>query len=146
MRSTTSTLTAGPATPSRRAPSQPRTLILLALVLAALVLAAAASGAVQIPLARLPSLLFAVPQGDEEAMWRNVLLQVRLPRVLLAVVVGAGLALSGAAIQALFRNPLAEPGLIGVSQPPSPTGWAAASPVSPACCWPASPSTRSVRV
>ena len=115
MRSTTSTLTAGPATPSRRAPSQPRTLILLALVLAALVLAAAASGAVQIPLARLPSLLFAVPQGDEEAMWRNVLLQVRLPRVLLAVVVGAGLALSGAAIQALFRNPLAEPGLIGVS-------------------------------
>ena len=44
-----------------------------------------------------------------------VLLAIRLPRVLLGVLVGAALALSGASMQGLFRNPLADPGLIGVS-------------------------------
>ena len=44
-----------------------------------------------------------------------VLMAIRLPRVLLAVVVGGGLAVSGAVLQGLFRNPLADPGLIGVS-------------------------------
>lgn len=43
------------------------------------------------------------------------LLEFRLPRLLLALMVGAALAISGAAIQGLFRNPLADPGLIGVS-------------------------------
>lgn len=41
--------------------------------------------------------------------------ELRLPRVLLVAVVGMGLAVAGVALQALFRNPLAEPGLIGVS-------------------------------
>lgn len=45
----------------------------------------------------------------------NVLLHVRLPRVLFAVAMGGALAISGATMQALFRNPLAEPSLIGVS-------------------------------
>ena len=44
-----------------------------------------------------------------------VLMAIRLPRVLLAVLVGGGLAVSGAAMQGLFRNPLADPGLVGVS-------------------------------
>lgn len=44
-----------------------------------------------------------------------VLWEVRLPRVSLAAIVGAGLAISGLALQAVFANPLAEPGLIGVS-------------------------------
>ncbi len=44
-----------------------------------------------------------------------VLWEIRLPRVVLSAVIGAGLAVSGVALQALFRNPLAEPGLIGVS-------------------------------
>lgn len=44
-----------------------------------------------------------------------VLWEVRLPRVALAAIVGAGLALAGVALQAIFGNPLAEPGLIGVS-------------------------------
>lgn len=43
-----------------------------------------------------------------------ILLHVRLPRVLLGLVIGAGLALAGCALQGLFRNPLADPGLIGV--------------------------------
>ena len=41
--------------------------------------------------------------------------QIRLPRVLLAAVMGATLAMSGAAMQGLFRNPLADPSLIGVT-------------------------------
>lgn len=45
----------------------------------------------------------------------NVLLYVRMPRVLLGVLVGAALGISGAAVQGIFRNPLAEPGLIGIS-------------------------------
>ena len=44
-----------------------------------------------------------------------VLWEIRLPRVLLALIVGATLGLSGAAMQGLLRNPLAEPGLLGVS-------------------------------
>lgn len=44
-----------------------------------------------------------------------ILWEIRLPRTLMAAIVGAGLAISGVALQALFRNPLAEPGLIGVS-------------------------------
>ncbi|HIE40701.1 MAG TPA: iron ABC transporter permease [Thiomicrorhabdus sp.] len=52
--------------------------------------------------------------GLTEQQW-FILWEIRLPRVLLAAVIGAGLAISGVALQALFRNPLAEPGLIGVS-------------------------------
>jgi len=44
-----------------------------------------------------------------------VLLSIRAPRVLLGAIVGAGLGVAGAALQGLFRNPLADPGLIGVS-------------------------------
>jgi iron complex transport system permease protein len=44
-----------------------------------------------------------------------VLLEIRAPRVALCIVVGAGLAVSGATMQGVFRNPLADPGLIGVS-------------------------------
>ncbi|WP_120967416.1 MULTISPECIES: FecCD family ABC transporter permease [unclassified Comamonas] len=46
---------------------------------------------------------------------RAILEQVRLPRVLLAIVVGMSLGTAGAALQGLLRNPLAEPGLLGVS-------------------------------
>ncbi|MTH77119.1 FecCD family ABC transporter permease [Paracoccus aestuariivivens] len=46
---------------------------------------------------------------------RVVLLDIRLPRVLMGVCVGAALAVSGALMQGLFRNPLADPGIVGVS-------------------------------
>lgn len=96
--------------------ARPGVLLGLAALLLALALMAASSGAMDIPLRRLPALLLGAGAGQaEDALWRQVLLQVRLPRVALAILVGAGLAISGAAMQALFRNPLAEPGLIGVS-------------------------------
>jgi iron complex transport system permease protein len=46
---------------------------------------------------------------------QSVLLFIRLPRVVLGVLVGSVLAVSGAAMQGLFRNPMADPGLIGIS-------------------------------
>ena len=52
---------------------------------------------------------------EYSARHEAVLMAIRLPRVLLAVLVGGGLAVSGAAMQGLFRNPLADPGLVGVS-------------------------------
>jgi iron complex transport system permease protein len=57
--------------------------------------------------------LWAADEDHAGAAW--VIWQLRLPRVLLAVLVGAGLGLAGALMQGLFRNPLADPGLIGVS-------------------------------
>jgi len=50
-----------------------------------------------------------------ESTQEAVLLAIRLPRACLGVLVGAALAAAGAALQGLFRNPLADPGLIGVS-------------------------------
>lgn len=52
-------------------------------------------------------------EGLEQA--ELILGQIRLPRTLLGLTVGAVLALSGVAMQGLFRNPLADPGLVGVS-------------------------------
>ena len=46
---------------------------------------------------------------------RAIVAEIRLPRVLLAILVGMSLGMSGAALQGLLRNPLAEPGLLGVS-------------------------------
>lgn len=46
---------------------------------------------------------------------QNVLLQIRLPRVVMSMMIGAALAVSGAGLQGLFRNPLADPSLIGIS-------------------------------
>lgn len=53
-----------------------------------------------------------VPYDDGMA---NVLLYIRLPRVVMGALIGSGLAISGVAIQGLFRNPMADPGLIGIS-------------------------------
>ena len=48
------------------------------------------------------------------AMERVVLWDIRMPRLIIGILVGAGLAVSGALMQGLFRNPLADPGLVGV--------------------------------
>lgn len=90
----------------------PLLILLVALVLVGM--AASASGAVSIPWRDLPRLLFGTIEPAEQ-LWRNVLIDVRIPRVLFGMVAGAALAVSGATMQALFRNPLAEPALIGIS-------------------------------
>lgn len=55
-----------------------------------------------------------LPVAYEENM-QGVLWMIRLPRVVLGVLIGAGLGVAGASLQGLFRNPLADPGLIGIS-------------------------------
>lgn len=94
-----------------------RTLILGGMTLAMLctVLWALGSGAMTIPARSVvAALLHGVGGqtlgGDETVVWL-----LRLPRVLLALLVGAALGGGGAAMQGVFRNPLADPGLIGVS-------------------------------
>ena len=49
-----------------------------------------------------------------------VVMEIRLPRLILALLIGGMLGLSGAVLQGLLRNPLAEPGLLGVSSGASP--------------------------
>ncbi|MEJ6472937.1 iron ABC transporter permease [Pseudoalteromonas piscicida] len=69
-------------------------------------------GGVSISYSRLMDILFA---GQSSNLEHAVIWQIRLPRLVLAIVVGAGLGACGAAMQAIFRNPLADPGLIGIS-------------------------------
>src|SRR5262245_11179282 len=88
----------------------------LALALVVLVAAAALIGAYplrpgDIAQALARKLAGAPPQGQID----TVLFEVRLPRVFAAVVVGAALAAAGAAYQALFRNALVSPDILGVS-------------------------------
>ena len=86
-----------------------------AVALLLLAIAAAASGPILIPFWRIPELLFMVSGSDDEKLWHTILVDIRLPRILLALAAGGGLAIAGTALQAMFRNPLAEPGLIGAS-------------------------------
>ncbi|MBO6560973.1 MAG: iron ABC transporter permease [Nisaea sp.] len=62
-----------------------------------------------------PGDLLAVLLGEGEQGPSAILLQIRLPRAVLGLAVGFGLALSGCAMQGVLRNPLADPGLIGVT-------------------------------
>ncbi len=90
-----------------------RRFVLLAILAPVILLAAASFGAVRLGPSELWQLLTGSPQTPELA--RAVFWDIRLPRVLLAALVGASLALAGAGVQGLFRNPLADPALIGVS-------------------------------
>lgn len=93
-------------------PRLPLFTVALAFLLAGSLAVSLLVGAVRIPPARMLALLAgAVPDAREAA----VLWQIRLPRAALAIAVGAALGLAGAAQQGLFRNPLADPALIGVS-------------------------------
>jgi iron complex transport system permease protein len=93
-------------------------LMALALLTAIVALLSIAIGPVTIPPR---DILLAIggqlglPLPEVPAHHEAVITAIRLPRTLLGLVVGAGLAVAGAAMQGLFRNPLADPGLIGVS-------------------------------
>lgn len=76
-----------------------------------LVLASLAVGRAPLALLDVSRALWA----DGDALARLIVHEIRLPRTLLALLVGATLGLAGAALQGLLRNPLAEPGVIGIS-------------------------------
>jgi iron complex transport system permease protein len=88
----------------------PFVISLLALIL--MLILSIAIGSVFIPPAQLWSALTGVTSNET---FRTILWDIRLPRTLLIVLVGAALGGSGAAYQGLFRNPLADPYLIGVA-------------------------------
>ena len=99
---------------------QPRTLfIILSLACLLAIWLSLALGPVSLPLIdtlRAGLRLLGLPvAGDNLQQAELILGQIRVPRTLLGLAVGAVLALSGVAMQGLFRNPLADPGLVGVS-------------------------------
>ena len=87
-----------------------RLALLLALTAVA-VLVALLTGAAGLPVRD----VFAALTGSADSTTRTIVLELRLPRVLLALVAGGALALAGAVFQALLRNPLAEPYVLGVA-------------------------------
>lgn len=93
----------------------------LAVLLLAVVAISAAFGSVRIPLSTIIQILLSrLPLVDISQTWTSatgtIILDIRLPRVILAGLVGGALAIAGATYQGLFRNPLADPYLIGVAQ------------------------------
>lgn len=83
-------------------------ILMLLVLLGAVTVAASTAGAINLPL---KALWFAPSTDPDWQVW----LTIRLPRVLLAILVGLALAVSGAMMQGLFRNPLADPSLLGIS-------------------------------
>ena len=100
-----------------------RRLLLVAGGVAALLVSlsiAVSVGAVPIPTGTVWGVLAnKISPGSVEAVWspgrEAIVWEIRLPRALLAIMVGAGLAMVGASLQAVTRNPLADPHLLGIS-------------------------------
>lgn len=85
-------------------------LIFLSALLIVAALVAASSGAAPIPL-----LSYLIGKANWKEGFSVILFQIRLPRIVLAILVGAALAIAGAVYQAIFKNHLADPYIIGVS-------------------------------
>jgi iron complex transport system permease protein len=109
-----------PAPAARRRPRRGRQLLVavaIGVLLVTSIALGATLGAVRIPVGDLISTLawkagLADPPPTQS---REVLWQIRFPRLVLALSIGAGLGLAGALLQGVFRNPLADPSIIGVS-------------------------------
>ncbi len=86
-------------------------LSILALALFVSIVACLSIGVVNIPFDQIISVLM----GGGSERDSHIVMNLRLPRVILAAIVGASLALAGAAMQGLFRNPMASPSIIGLS-------------------------------
>ncbi|SEK00914.1 FecCD family ABC transporter permease [Paenibacillus polymyxa] len=85
--------------------------ITLPILLLAVSVYGLAYGSVSIPLQEINQVLV----HNDESTYRTILMDLRLPRVLVGLLVGACLAASGALLQGVMKNPLADPGIIGVS-------------------------------
>ncbi|MCD8193796.1 MAG: iron ABC transporter permease [Tannerellaceae bacterium] len=85
----------------------------LLLLLVLLFMASLAYGAVSIPFGQVVDILLG--KGAEKIAWQNIVLQSRFPQAVTALMAGASLATSGLLLQTLFRNPLAGPSILGIS-------------------------------
>ena len=92
-----------------------KTLPLLLMLLVAIIVLAVVNlliGSVRIPVADVCRILVG---DDSHEIWSNIIWKSRMPQVLTAIVAGAGLAVSGLQMQTVFRNPLAGPSVLGIS-------------------------------
>ena len=85
---------------------------ILSFLLLILFLADLAFGSIRIPIESIPEILFNRNGGNMES---EILLNFRLPKALTAIIAGASLSVAGLMMQTLFRNPLADPYILGVS-------------------------------
>jgi iron complex transport system permease protein len=92
-----------------------QTLLLIALIvgLIAVFLLSLSLGSVSIPLEQIVTILFG--GSAEKASWATIVLKFRLPKAITAALAGAALSASGLQMQTLFRNPLADPFVLGIS-------------------------------
>ncbi len=96
-------------------------LLLLAVSIVILLIVNLLLGSVKIPAANVCRILFSQLStlnsqlSTENEIWRNIIFSSRLPQALTAIVAGAGLAVSGLQMQTVFRNPLAGPSVLGIS-------------------------------
>lgn len=88
-------------------------------VLFAVIVLSTAIGAVGVPFTQTVKIILKnwgfIPDAKFPEGWEPIIFFVRFPRVVIAALVGAALAVSGAVMQGMFRNPMADPGIIGVS-------------------------------
>lgn len=95
-------------------------LVVLILLLLTAALVSLSLGQYHVPISDLTAFagwrIFGIGEAHQEkyALLKNLLCNIRLPRILAAMLIGASLSVSGAAFQALFVNPLVSPGLLGV--------------------------------
>ena len=90
----------------------------LALAILTIVLISLSVGPVSIPVRHVATSVISavgIDLGEATRTQELVVLQIRLPRIIVGATVGMGLGVAGATMQGLFRNPLADPGIIGVS-------------------------------
>ena len=103
------------------------TYLALTLLIFVVLFVCVAIGSVSIPLSSLIKILVSAPfrvfgspvaeviAADISETWQTIVLRLRLPRVLVAMMVGSALSMAGGTMQGLFKNPLADPYIIGVS-------------------------------
>lgn len=113
MSATTASIEPTAGAPGRVRPTSLRALglVVAVVVLLVAVLLSISVGSRSIPLDRVWGLVFS-PDGSEEA---TIVQDLRIPRTVLGLLVGAALGMAGALMQALTRNPLADPGILGVN-------------------------------
>lgn len=88
-------------------------IIMLMVVIVVLAIVNLLIGSVKIPVTDICRILMG--DSSESDIWQNIIWKSRLPQVLTAIVAGAGLAVSGLQMQTVFRNPLAGPSVLGIS-------------------------------
>jgi len=88
-------------------------IIILTVAIVVLAIVNLLLGSVDIPLKNVCQIL--IGNTDQSEIWQNIIWKSRLPQALTAIVAGAGLAVSGLQMQTVFRNPLAGPSVLGIS-------------------------------